>query len=109
VSAWYPCALPGSQYGACTSSAWITGSHANTSSSVSVASTVGRAALWQSSQRTGMSALPACANSGQYCATGASTSSSPRSASRFAHAAVAPLVVEKTSCNESLVYGAPVF
>ena len=32
MSAWYPCATPGSQSGACTSSAWITGSHASASS-----------------------------------------------------------------------------
>ena len=37
-----------------------------------------------------MSALPACANSGQYRATGASMSSSPRCASRCAHAAEIP-------------------
>ena len=34
-------------------------------------------------------------------------SSSPRCASRCAHAAVAPFVVENTSCNVSSSYGAP--
>ena len=63
----------------------------------------GSPALWQSSQRTGMSPLPAWANSGQYDDTGASTSSSPRWASRLAHSAVAPLVDEKMSWSVSSV------
>jgi hypothetical protein len=54
-------------------------------------------------QRTGMSPLPSALNSGQYAATGASRSSSPRSTRRFAHAAVAPFVVENTSCKVSSV------
>ena len=52
-----------------------------------------------------MSALPAALNSGQYSATGASMSSSPRCASRLAQAAVAPLVVENTSCEGVLGVG----
>ena len=99
--AWYPCATPGSQNGACTSSAWITGSHASASARVSFASTVGSPAWWLSSHRTGMCSLPAWPNSGQYATTGASTSSRPRCASRCAHAAVAPLVEENTTCSVS--------
>ena len=52
-----------------------------------------------------MSPLPAWANSGQYVATGASKSSRPRWASRWAHAAVAPFVDEKTNCSVSAPYG----
>ena len=48
-----------------------------------------------------MFSLPAALNSGQYCATGASRSSRPRSTSNIADAAVAPFVVEKTSCSVS--------
>ena len=43
-----------------------------------------------------MSALPAEPNSGQYCATGASRSISPRSASRCTQVLVRPFVPEKT-------------
>ena len=44
----------------------------------------------------GSLSLPAAANSGQYRATGASRSSSPRSMSRFATSAVIPLVADIT-------------
>src|ERR1022692_4697193 len=45
--------------------------------------------------RTGMSALPPAANSGQYLATGASGSSSPRSIRMCAHSDVIALVVDQ--------------
>ena len=64
-----------------------------------------RPALWQSSQRTGICPLPACANSGQYAATGASRSSAPFSASRLAQIAVMPLVVEYTFTIVSRFHG----
>ncbi len=44
-----------------------------------------------------MAPFPAWANSGQYVATGSSKSSNPRWAKRWAHAAVAPFVDEKTN------------
>src|SRR5688500_15436084 len=47
--------------------------------------------------RTVACSLPRVANSGQYSATGASTSSRPRDASTCAHSAVAPLVQEWTT------------
>ena len=49
----------------------------------------------------GMWSLPAWPNSGQYATTGASMSSWPRCISRYAHAAAAPLVDEKTTCSVS--------
>ena len=49
---------------------------------------------WSSIIETVASSLPLVANSGQYCATGASRSSSPRSARMWAHSAVAPFVHE---------------
>src|SRR5689334_5553681 len=55
-----------------------------------------------------MAPLPLAANSGQYDATGASGSSSPRSMSRFTHVAVTPFVHEYTSTSESSCHGAPV-
>ena len=49
-----------------------------------------------------MSCLPAAANSGQYRATGASRSSSPRWTRRLAQIAVAPFVLEATTMMLSL-------
>src|SRR5579859_8245053 len=105
--AWYPWAVPGAHNGVWTSKAWMTGSQAKASARLSLVSKVGRPALWHNSQRTGMPSFPAWPNSGQYVATGASTSSKPRWASRLAHAAVAPLVAEKTSWRVSSPYAAP--
>src|SRR5262245_36153204 len=64
-----------------------------------------RPARWLNSQRTGICPLPACANSGQYAATGASRSSAPFSASRLAQIAVIPLVVEYTLTIVSRFHG----
>ena len=52
-----------------------------------------------------MSCLPAAANSGQYLATGAARSRSPRSARISAHSAVIVLVVEKVLRMESRCQG----
>ena len=59
-------------------------------------------------RRPGCRSLPPAANSGQYVATGASTSSAPSCASLLAHIAVAPLVVENTSASVSSSHGRPV-
>lgn len=75
-------------------SAAAIGCQANASFSGTGWSSAIKPAWWDSIQRTGMSALPFAANSGQYFATGASRSSAPRSASMCAAVAVAPLVAE---------------
>ena len=64
-----------------------------------------RPARCESRWRTRTPSLPAAANSGQYAATGASRSSSPRSASRCAHSAVGPLVVDHTFTRVSRSHG----
>src|ERR1017187_1216347 len=56
-------------------------------------------------QRTGISALPAAANSGQYLATGASGSSSPRSTRMCAASEVIALVVDHTLVSVSGCHG----
>ncbi len=55
--------------------------------------------------RTVAFSLPCAANSGQYSATGASMSSSPRDASTCAQIATAPLVQENTIDTVSRVHG----
>jgi hypothetical protein len=52
--------------------------------------------------------FPSAANSGQYRATGASTSSCPRSTSRCMHTAVNPFVLENTTTGVSASHGRPV-
>jgi hypothetical protein len=56
-------------------------------------------------KRTGMSPLPAWPNSGQYLATGASGSSSPRSISRCAASDVTAFVVDQTFVSVSRCHG----
>jgi hypothetical protein len=55
--------------------------------------------------RTSIASLPAAANSGQYVATGAWKSSSPRSASISAHRKVMVLVVDQTLVRVSRSHG----
>ena len=86
----------------------MTGSHANASSGVISPSTHARPAWCESRYETGMFSFPACANSGQYSATRASTSSLPSCASLLAQIAVTPFVVENTSASVSSFHGAPV-
>src|SRR6266851_655934 len=64
-----------------------------------------RPARWLMIQRTGMSALPLAANSGQYLATGASGSSSPRSIRTCAHSEVIAFVVDQTLVRVSSSHG----
>ena len=65
----------------------------------------GSPAVCASTCRTSTSSLPAAANSGQYPATGASRSSSPRSARISAHSAVIVLVVDQTLVMVSRSHG----
>src|SRR4051794_7004181 len=66
----------------------------------------GSPAVCDSKWRTSTPSLPAWANSGQYVATGASTSSSPRSASTSALSAVIVFVVDHTLTIVSRSHGA---
>ena len=61
---------------------------------------------WVITSATVMSRLPAAANSGQYEATGASTSSFPRSHSICMQSAVTALVTDMYSGVDSAVHGA---
>ncbi len=63
--------------------------------------------VWFSTWRTVICSLPAAANAGQYSATGASTSTCPRSASTCIVSAVGPLVVENTDPKVSSCQGTP--
>ena len=64
--------------------------------------------MWQSAQRSGMRVLAARRELGPVPRrSGASRSSAPRSTSRFTHAAVTPLVAEKTICAVSSSHGRP--
>ena len=65
VRPWYPCAVPGSQTGRCAASAAAIGSQASRSASGRGLSMAGSPARCDSSQRTGISAFPWAANSGQ--------------------------------------------
>ena len=65
VRPWYPCAVPGSHTGRCAASAATIGSQASRSASGRGWSMTGSPARCDSSQRTGMSAFPSAANSGQ--------------------------------------------
>src|SRR5947209_4582071 len=71
-------------------------------------SSTGTPALWHNAHRTVTLSLPLAPNAGQYEATGSSRARTPRSSSRLAHAAVAPLVDEKTGTTVSCCQGAPV-
>ena len=68
-----------------------------------------RPALCCNSVLTLMSCLPAAANSGQYCATGASRSSNPCSTKRAARMLMMPLVQEKTVETVSCPQACPGF
>ena len=65
VRPWYPCAAPGTHTGRWPASAAAIGSQASRSASGIGWSMTGSPARWDSSQRTGISAFPAAANSGQ--------------------------------------------
>lgn len=75
------------------------------SSSVVGASKRGRPAVCASTWLTRTFSLPAAANAGQYVATGACRSSSPRSASISTHRAVIVLVVDHTGVSVSRSHG----
>ena len=64
-----------------------------------------RPAVWPMTWRTSMLSLPFSANSGQYVATDAEKSSSPRSASIKAQRNVIVLVVDQTFTIVSLSQG----
>ena len=64
-----------------------------------------RPAVWLITWRTAMSALPSAANSGQYVATGAYRSSSPRSASISIARAATVFVVDQTLMIVSSSHG----
>src|SRR6516164_4578190 len=92
---WYPEAVPGSHQGAWAASRAVDLSQSYTSSRVMGFSQPETPDMCDSKWRTLTAALPLVANSGQYLATVASRSSSPRSTSTSAASAVMHLVVEK--------------
>src|SRR3954447_22441425 len=103
---WYPEAVPGSHQGACAASRAVDLSQSYKSSRVIGCSQPETPEVCEKSWRTWIPALPRAANSGQYLATVASRSSSPRSTSTSAASAVIVLVVEKTLAMVFSVHGA---
>src|SRR3954447_13850697 len=93
---WYPEAVPGSHQGAWAASRAVDLSQSYRSSRVIGCSQPETPEVCDRRWRTLIPALPLAANSGQYLATLASRSSSPRSTSTSAASAVIALVVEKT-------------
>ena len=81
------------------------GSHAATSSRVKSPSTPGRPARCDSVHRTGRSAFPLAANSGQYRGDGRIGIEPPLLDELVAHTAVAPLVHEKAMTIVSRAHG----
>src|SRR5215470_12686812 len=102
---WYPEAVPGSHQGAWAASRAVDLSQSYTSSMVTGCSQPDTPEVCDSRWRTLTPALPRAANSGQYEATAASRSSSPRSTSTSAASAVIVLVVEKTLVIVSWPHG----
>src|SRR6516164_1141434 len=102
---WYPEAVPGSHQGACAASRAVDLSQSYRSSRVIGCSQPETPEVCDRSWRTLIPALPRAANSGQYVATVASRSSSPRSISTSAASEVIVLVVEKTQVIVSSAQG----
>src|SRR3954447_25877400 len=102
---WYPEAVPGSHQGACAASRAVDLSQSYRSSRVIGCSQPETPEACDSRWRTLIPALPLAANSGQYLATVASRSSSPRSTSTSAASEVIALVVEKTLVIVSSAHG----
>src|SRR5580765_2569749 len=92
---WYPEAVPGSHQGAWAASRAVDLSQSYTSSRVMGCSQPDTPDMCDRRWRILIRALPRAANSGQYLATVASRSSSPRSTSTSAASDVMHLVVEK--------------
>src|SRR6185295_5538818 len=97
---------PGSHQGACAASMAVDLSQSYTSSMVTGCSQPETPEVCDKRWRTLIPALPRTANSGQYLATLASRSSSPRSTSASAASAVIVLVVENTLVIVLSVHGA---
>src|SRR5580765_6837505 len=93
---WYPEAVPGSHQGAWAASRAVDLSQSYMSSRVIGCSQPETPDMCDSRWRTLIAALPLAANSGQYLATVASRSSSPRSTNASAASDVMHLVVENT-------------
>src|SRR5262245_15397419 len=102
---WYPESVPGSHQGAWAASRAVDLSQSYTSSRVTGCSQPETPEVCDRRWRTLTPALPLAANSGQYEATAASRSSSPRSTSTSAASAVIVFVVEKTQVIVSSVQG----
>ncbi len=83
-SAWYPEAVPGSHHGSCRASIDVDFSQSYRSSTTTGCAHPDTPDVCDMRCRTSMSALPFCANSGQYFETFANGSSSPRSTSTSA-------------------------
>src|SRR5262245_30446158 len=103
---WYPEAVPGSHQGAWAASRAVDLSQSYRSSRVIGCSQPETPEVCDRRWRTLTPALPLAANSGQYEATVASRSSSPRSTSTSAASEVMLLVVEKTLVIVFSVHGA---
>ncbi len=108
VTEWYPASVPGSQRGACRARRVVAPRQSYRSATATGGSNSGRPAVCDSRCRTSTRSLPAAANSGQYLATGASRSRSPRSARISALSATIVLVVDQTlvivSCSQGSVF-----
>src|SRR6516164_3447189 len=102
---WYPEAVPGSHQGAWAASRAVDLSQSYRSSRVIGCSQPETPEVCDRSWRTLIPALPRAANSGQYLATFASRSSSPRSTSTSAASEVIVLVVENTQAIVFSVHG----
>src|SRR5262245_55284003 len=102
---WYPESVPGSHQGAWAASRAVDLSQSYTSSRVTGCSQPDTPDMCDRRWRTLTPALPRAANSGQYEATLALRSSSPRSTSASAASAVIVLVVEKTLVIVCSVHG----
>src|SRR3984893_2344364 len=103
---WYPEAVPGSHQGAWAASRAVDLSQSYRSSRVIGWSQPETPEVCDSRWRTLIPALPLAANSGQYLATVASRSSSPRSTSTSAASEVIALLVEKMLVMGCSVHGA---
>src|SRR4051794_11638578 len=104
--AWYPDAVPGSHHGSWAARSDVAFSQSYRSSRFMGSVHPGRPAVCDIRWRTSTPSLPAAANSGQYLATGACTSSSPRSTRTRAQRAVIVLVVDQTLVMVSRSHGA---
>ena len=93
MNAWYCINAPGSWYGSMLASASVTRPQSIQSTSERVVSNA-KPDVCVSTCRTVMLDFPDCANSGQYCATGASSDICPASSSRHNTAAAMGLPAE---------------